>query len=61
VQAKAQRAQPERGSQADGRAFLPFLSRTTPARGGGPPGLDLDRDEAKGGAAAALTRKSAVD
>jgi hypothetical protein len=32
LQAKAQR---ERGSQADGRAFLPFLSRTTLARGGG--------------------------
>ena len=58
MRAKAQRAQRERGSQADGRAFLPFLSRTTPARGGGPPGLDLDPDEAEGGAAAALTRNS---
>lgn len=35
LQAKARRAQRQRGSQADGRAFLPFLSRTTPARGGG--------------------------
>ena len=44
-----------------GAPSLPCLSRTTPARGGRSPGLDLDRDEAKGGAAAPLTRNSAVD